>query len=154
MLPFAACCLMPNSSFLIPHSSLSEAPSVSVVALCHNHAPFLREALDSILGQTYPDFRLVLVDDGSGDDTEETCRAKGGTFRPVCLMGLKACVVNYADGGKPCTGKAQCEGQCRLEGPPPMPGATATGVCQRTSDPCGCFTMVEDGKVQAAICVD
>jgi hypothetical protein len=69
-------------------------------------------------------------------------------------MGLKACVVNYADGGKPCTGKAQCEGQCRLEGPPPMPGATAMGVCQRTSDPCGCFTLVEDGKAQTALCVD
>lgn len=91
---------------------------------------------------------------GPGDDTDESCRAKGGIFRPVCLMGLKACVVKYADAGKPCTDKAQCEGQCRLEGPPPMPGATAKGVCQRTSDPCGCFTLVEDGKAQAAMCVD
>ena len=96
----------------------------------------------------------IVTTTGSGDDTEETCRAKGGTFRPVCLMGLRACVMKYADGGKPCTGKAQCEGQCRLEGPPPMPGATATGACQRASDPCGCFTVVEDGKAQAALCVD
>ena len=56
---------MPDSSFPIPHSSLSV--SVSVIALCHNHAPFLREALDSILSQTYPHLEVWLVDDASTD---------------------------------------------------------------------------------------
>jgi glycosyltransferase involved in cell wall biosynthesis len=58
---------MPNSSFFIPHSSLKEAPLVTIVALCHNHAPFLREALDSILAQTYPNLEVWLVDDASTD---------------------------------------------------------------------------------------
>ena len=58
---------MPISSALIPDSSLSEAPSVTIVALCHNHAPFLREALDSILAQTYPRLEVWLVDDASTD---------------------------------------------------------------------------------------
>ena len=63
-----------NSSFLIPHSSLSEAPRVSVIALCHNHAPFLREALDSILAQTFPHLEVWLVDDASIDDSPEILR--------------------------------------------------------------------------------
>src|SRR6476661_525494 len=48
-------------------SSFSATPLVSIVALCHNHAPFLRQALDSILAQTYPHLEVWLVDDASTD---------------------------------------------------------------------------------------
>jgi len=58
---------MPNCSFLLSHSSFSEAPSVSIIALCHNHAPFVREALDSIIAQTYSHLDVWLVDDASTD---------------------------------------------------------------------------------------
>jgi glycosyltransferase involved in cell wall biosynthesis len=44
---------------------------VTVVALCHNHAPFLRPALDSILAQTYPNLEVWLVDDASTDGSRE-----------------------------------------------------------------------------------
>ena len=37
----------------------------------HNSAKYLRRALDSILGQTFQDFELVVVDDGSTDQTGE-----------------------------------------------------------------------------------
>jgi glycosyltransferase involved in cell wall biosynthesis len=37
------------------------------VALCHNHAPFLREALNSIAAQTYANLEVWLVDDASTD---------------------------------------------------------------------------------------
>ena len=61
---------MPGSLFPIPDSTLSQAlPLVTIVALCHNHAPFLREALDSILAQTYPHLEVWLVDDASTDDS-------------------------------------------------------------------------------------
>ncbi|GAB3324889.1 hypothetical protein GCM10027511_33660 [Hymenobacter humi] len=46
---------------------MSAAPLVTIVALCHNHAPFVREALDSILSQTYPNLEVWLVDDASTD---------------------------------------------------------------------------------------
>ncbi|GAB2871720.1 glycosyltransferase family 2 protein [Hymenobacter ruber] len=65
---------MPNSSFLIPPSSSNEAPIVTIVALCHNHAPFLREALDSILAQTYPHLEVWLVDDASTDGSPKILR--------------------------------------------------------------------------------
>ncbi|GAB3590511.1 glycosyltransferase family 2 protein [Hymenobacter daeguensis] len=65
---------MPDSPFPIPHSALNEAPRVTIVALCHNHAPFLREALDSILAQTYPHLEVWLVDDASTDGSPEILR--------------------------------------------------------------------------------
>ncbi|MFD2717623.1 glycosyltransferase family 2 protein [Hymenobacter monticola] len=48
-------------------TSAAPAPLVTVVALCHNHAAFLRESLDSILAQTYPHLEVWLVDDASTD---------------------------------------------------------------------------------------
>ena len=49
-------------------------PLVTIVALCHNHAHFLRPALDSILAQTYPRLEVFLVDDGSTDDSVAVLR--------------------------------------------------------------------------------
>ena len=47
---------------------------MTVVALCHNHAPYLREALDSVLAQTYPHLEVWLVDDASTDDSPSILR--------------------------------------------------------------------------------
>lgn len=41
--------------------------TVSVVIIFHNEERFLQEAIDSVLGQTYRDWELLLVDDGSSD---------------------------------------------------------------------------------------
>jgi glycosyltransferase involved in cell wall biosynthesis len=46
-------------------------PGVSVVIPTYNNAPLLRETLDSVLGQRCMDFELIVVDDGSTDDTAE-----------------------------------------------------------------------------------
>lgn len=44
-------------------------PSVSVVMPAYNAAKYLREAIDSILAQTYTDFEFIIINDGSTDDT-------------------------------------------------------------------------------------
>src|SRR5215831_18389809 len=49
-------------------------PAVSVVIATHNYGRFLAAALDSALGQTFPDFEIVVVDDGSTDDTPAVIR--------------------------------------------------------------------------------
>src|SRR5215469_14819662 len=47
----------------------SIAPKVSIVVPNYNHARFLPQRLDSILGQTFQDFELILLDDSSTDDS-------------------------------------------------------------------------------------
>lgn len=44
-------------------------PTVSVILPSFNGARYLREAVDSIVRQTFQDWELVVVDDGSSDDT-------------------------------------------------------------------------------------
>jgi glycosyltransferase involved in cell wall biosynthesis len=44
-------------------------PRVTVLMPVRNGGPYLRAAVESILAQTYPDFELLVVDDGSTDDT-------------------------------------------------------------------------------------
>ena len=48
-----------------------DPPAVSIVISTYNRAPYLSDCLNSILIQSMPDFELVLVDDGSTDETED-----------------------------------------------------------------------------------
>jgi glycosyltransferase involved in cell wall biosynthesis len=45
------------------------APAVSVVIPCYNHGRFLRDAVGSVQKQTFGDFEVIVVDDGSVDET-------------------------------------------------------------------------------------
>lgn len=47
--------------------------NIGVVVPVYKVEPYLRRCVDSILGQTYPDFSLILVDDGSPDRSGEIC---------------------------------------------------------------------------------
>jgi len=48
-----------------------QQPKISVVMSVYNGEKYLREAIDSILNQTFGDFEFIIVDDGSTDKTAE-----------------------------------------------------------------------------------
>jgi glycosyltransferase involved in cell wall biosynthesis len=47
------------------------APLVDAIISCHDYGRFLAEAIDSVLAQSYRNIKVVVVDDGSTDDTAE-----------------------------------------------------------------------------------
>jgi glycosyltransferase involved in cell wall biosynthesis len=49
----------------------STAPKVSVVLPVYNGEKYLRESIDSVLAQTFTDFELLVIDDGSTDGTRK-----------------------------------------------------------------------------------
>jgi glycosyltransferase involved in cell wall biosynthesis len=52
-------------------------PKISVVIPCYNHARFLKSAVNSILNQVLPVFEIIVIDDGSTDDTESLMKTLG-----------------------------------------------------------------------------
>ena len=60
------------------------SPVVSIVLPTFNRLPLLREAVRSVLAQSYPKWELIIVDDGSTDGTIDWCRSIGDSrVRPV-----------------------------------------------------------------------
>ncbi len=59
------------------------SPLVSVVIPTFNRAGVVARAIDSVLGQTYCPVEVVVVDDGSTDDTAKVLRAYGDAIVPV-----------------------------------------------------------------------
>ncbi len=69
----------------------SPNPFVSIVIPVYNGANYLREAIESALGQTYPDVEVIVVNDGSND---------GGKTRDVALsFGNRIRYLEKTNGG-------------------------------------------------------
>jgi glycosyltransferase involved in cell wall biosynthesis len=64
---------MTNASFAMPQ--------ISVVMPSYNAGAYVREAIDSVLAQTYCNTELIVVDDGSTDDTRAVLREYGARIR-------------------------------------------------------------------------
>lgn len=60
---------------------MSSAPAVSVVIATYNRANYLAGTIDSVLGQSFQKFELILVDDGSTDETRRIVAPYGSRVR-------------------------------------------------------------------------
>ncbi|AHG44174.1 glycosyl transferase family 2 [Rhizobium leguminosarum bv. trifolii CB782] len=52
-------------------------PTVSVIIPTYNRARFIRGAIESVFGQSFSDFELIVIDDGSTDETAKIVGALG-----------------------------------------------------------------------------
>ncbi|OGE86077.1 MAG: hypothetical protein A3J48_03905 [Candidatus Doudnabacteria bacterium RIFCSPHIGHO2_02_FULL_46_11] len=53
---------------------MNVAPKISVNLVCWNHLPHLKNCLDNVLKQDYPNFELIFIDNNSSDGSEEFVR--------------------------------------------------------------------------------
>jgi glycosyltransferase involved in cell wall biosynthesis len=68
---------------------MNGAPKISVIIAAYNRAEFLVGTIDSVLQQQFRDLEVIVVNDGSTDDTEHVLRAYGDRIR----------VISQANGG-------------------------------------------------------
>lgn len=62
--------------------------TISVIIPTYNYDRFLREAIDSVLAQTYPAHEVIVVDDGSTDDTPLILAEYGDRIRVIRQQNL------------------------------------------------------------------
>lgn len=82
------------------------APLVTVVIPCYNHSAYVTRAVTSVLDQDYPSIQLVVIDDGSSDDSVSILEglAKDRPFKIVQQTNIGVCrtlnraVREFADG--------------------------------------------------------
>jgi glycosyltransferase involved in cell wall biosynthesis len=81
---------------------MSDSPSVSIIIATYNRAQFLVETIRSILNQQFQNFELIVVDDGSTDETERLLAGYRSQLRylyqenrgPSAARNLGVCCAN------------------------------------------------------------
>lgn len=67
-------------------ATLYPKPVISVIMPVYNRAEFVTDAIASVLAQSYPDFELIVIDDGSTDGTAAAVKAvDDDRIRPITL---------------------------------------------------------------------
>jgi O-antigen biosynthesis protein len=84
-----------------PFSPAGPWPRVSVIVCTHNGARTLPQCLDAVQGLSYPNFELIVVDDGSSDGSADIARLRGATLIEIehrGLSGARNAGIERADG--------------------------------------------------------
>jgi cellulose synthase/poly-beta-1,6-N-acetylglucosamine synthase-like glycosyltransferase len=74
---------------------IAAMPTVDVIIPAYNAAKYLPVAIDSVVAQTFEDWRILLIDDGSTDDTAEVVAPY------IVRLGSKLKYIRQANGGLP-----------------------------------------------------
>ncbi len=60
---------------------VNDMPLVSMVIPAYNHSAYIRQSIAAIIDQDYPNIELIIIDDGSEDDTVQRIEAE----IPACV---------------------------------------------------------------------
>lgn len=80
---------------------MKDVPLVSVVIPCYNHGRYISSSIASVLSQDYPHIELIVVNDGSQDDSLEIMRNLQASYGFV--------VIDQANGGVTLASEAGCK---------------------------------------------
>jgi len=82
-----------TKKIIIPHTKTN--PKLSIMIPAHNEEQYIQEAIESILNSPYPNKEIIIVDDGSTDDTRKIIKkyVNKGLVKLICH--------NKAKGSKP-----------------------------------------------------
>lgn len=67
-------------------SKLGRNPLVSVLTPTYNHQPYIEDCIKSVLSQSYPHWELIILDDGSDDNTGEIAARYAAQDERVCYL--------------------------------------------------------------------
>jgi hypothetical protein len=83
------------------------------------------------------------------------CSLRGGIMKPLGGMPPDQlyCIIEYPDGGKPCTDSKDCRGKCIIHIEDAKEGEQVTGFCAGQSDFNGCYCGVVNGIAEDCMCV-
>ncbi|MDE7334057.1 MAG: glycosyltransferase [Lachnospiraceae bacterium] len=63
-----------------------EKPCISVIVPVYNGQDYLRACIESIVGQTYGNLEVIIVNDGSSDKTGDLCRSLAGEYENIQII--------------------------------------------------------------------
>ena len=87
---------------------MSADPLVTIYVPCRNYGRFLKQSVDSVINQLYPNWELIIIDEASTDDTQQIAKSLSDTDsgrikfihnkEPLGLQKLANAVLGIANG--------------------------------------------------------